>query len=132
MAVLATCAVAAFIFYPSIEPVVVKSWWPKIVGFAGEVTDEVKPLLRRVGAEIWSRLPDSSPAGETRTVIDVPIANVRAGPSTASPVVLSVSRYTEVTPVERRGNWVLIRIGGEGGQQGWVHNSLLNEAVPQK
>jgi hypothetical protein len=47
-------------------------------------------------------------------------------------VVATLSRDAEVTPLERRGKWTLIRYRGEDGgskQEGWVYSSLLTDAT---
>lgn len=52
--------------------------------------------------------------------------NVRAGPSTANPVVTTLSRGEEVLVVSDTGaNWVHIRIEGDG-VDGWVARKLLS------
>ncbi len=50
-------------------------------------------------------------------------ANLRAGPSTAEPVLFVLSQATPVQPQRSDGEWVLVRT--PGGAAGWVHASLL-------
>jgi hypothetical protein len=76
----------------------------------------------------------SGPAtgAEKRSFISVPVANVRAGPSISSGIVATLSRDAEVTPLEFRGGWVLVRIAREGGgqsQQGWISRAFLKDAA---
>ncbi|HYM01685.1 MAG TPA: SH3 domain-containing protein, partial [Stellaceae bacterium] len=61
-----------------------------------------------------------------RTIVSVSIANMRTRPSTTAAVITTLSRDTEVVPIERRGSWVFIRIGdGARKQEGWVFGSNL-------
>ena len=114
--VVATCVVAAVMFYPRIEPMVSESWWPKFVGLKGEVD----PLLRKAKNMIKSTLAGLANAPVARVVIDVDSANVRVGPSAATSAVMTLRRDMEVMLLERRGNWARIRIGRDDGKQGWV------------
>ena len=91
-------------FYHRIEPAIFERWWPKIVRL--------------------STVP------ERRAVIGTAVAHVRAGPSPAAAVIVTLPRDTEVTQVERRGEWVLVRIGGGDGtheQEGWVYGPFLKD-----
>jgi hypothetical protein len=51
--------------------------------------------------------------------------NVRSGPSTATDVRMRVGRQHVVVEVERYDDWVLVAIAGSGGDEGWIHGSLL-------
>ena len=65
---------------------------------------------------------------EPHAVVDVRVANLRAQPSTGAAVVTRLARNMEVTTVERRGNWVFVRVGeGANQQQGWVASSVLKD-----
>ncbi|MDX1540488.1 MAG: SH3 domain-containing protein [Geminicoccaceae bacterium] len=55
--------------------------------------------------------------------------NVRSGPSTDNRIVLRVYRNREVVEIAREGDWVRVEIAGSGGQEGWIHSSLL--AAPE-
>lgn len=86
--------------------------------------------VREIAAPTEQAAADPAQTAEKRTSIGVNIANVRAGPSTTTVVVTTLPRDTEVTPVERRGKWVLIRLGSGDGThppEGWVHGSALTE-----
>lgn len=52
-------------------------------------------------------------------------ANLRAGPSTAEPVVDVLPAATPVFPEREHGPWVLVKT--IAGSAGWVHASLLRE-----
>src|SRR6185312_16836117 len=63
------------------------------------------------------------PAGR-RTIVDAEVAHLRAGPSAGTAVIASLARGVEVTPLERRGKWVLVRTIDRDGaqrQEGWVY-----------
>ncbi len=49
-------------------------------------------------------------------------ANMRSGPGTNSRKVGGAPKGTKATVVERRGNWVKVKVGGKTG---WIHKSLL-------
>jgi hypothetical protein len=53
-AVIAVCLVAAAIFYPRVQPVVIDRMWPKIVAFKGDI----EPSLRETSAEIKAWIAD--------------------------------------------------------------------------
>ena len=56
------------------------------------------------------------------TVIDDSV-NMREGPSTTSPVMLTLERDTGCILMERRGNWVNIQL--YDGKQGWVFKDYV-------
>ncbi|HSA79993.1 MAG TPA: SH3 domain-containing protein [Geminicoccaceae bacterium] len=51
--------------------------------------------------------------------------NVRVGPSTAARVKMRVFQTQQVMELQRQGDWVRAEIAGSGGQDGWIHSSLL-------
>ena len=51
--------------------------------------------------------------------------NLRSGPSTATAVKMRVRRQQLVVEVERRGDWARVEIVETGGDEGWIHGSLL-------
>ena len=124
---LAASLVVAVVFYPRVEPMIVESWWPKI----GQLfATEIEPFLGKIRAPSGSRLPEPVQVAEQHAVVGVSQAKVRAGPSTETAVLTTLPRDREVTPIERRGYWVLVRIGGEDGkhkQEGWVYGSFLKD-----
>jgi hypothetical protein len=105
--------------------------WPRIE----PLTTGMEPILRQVGLSSGSPriAPVTAPAAPvTHSVIGVRAANIRSGPSTANPVVATLSRDREVAVLERRGDWVLARFDGADGknQQGWVFGSFLKDVPP--
>src|SRR5206468_10933321 len=75
-----------------------------------------------------TRLPDL-PA-----LIDANSVNLRSSPSAGAGVVMTLSRDSEVTQIDRRRDWVLVRIDGKDGKaprQGWVFSTFL-KPVPFK
>jgi hypothetical protein len=133
---LAASLAAAVMLYPRVEPMVAERWWPTIAErwslMVATLGPELDQSLRTAGGPPQPQSPDPTQAAEQRAVIDASVANVRAAPSTASAVVVTLPHDAEVTTVERRGNWVRIRVGGEDGkepQEGWVYASLLKEAA---
>jgi hypothetical protein len=75
--------------------------------------------------------PAPARTAEKRSFIGVPIANIRARPSSTAAIVTTLSRDAEVTPVEWHGSWVLIRITRDGDQtqEGWIYGSFLKDAA---
>jgi SH3-like domain-containing protein len=51
--------------------------------------------------------------------------NVRVGPSSNARVKMRVYQDQQVMELQRQGDWVRAEIGGTGGQDGWIHRSLL-------
>ena len=51
--------------------------------------------------------------------------NVRVGPSSNARVKMRVYQDQQVMELQRQGDWVRAEIGGTGGQDGWIHGSLL-------
>jgi hypothetical protein len=51
--------------------------------------------------------------------------NVRVGPSSNARVKMRVYQDQQVMELQRQGDWVRAEIGGSGGQDGWIHGSLL-------
>jgi Bacterial SH3 domain len=51
--------------------------------------------------------------------------NLRSGPSTATAVKMRVRRQQLVVEVERHADWARVEIVGSGGDEGWIHGSLL-------
>jgi uncharacterized protein YraI len=56
--------------------------------------------------------------------------NVRSGPSTSAPVKMRVDHDQQVIELQREGDWVRGEIAGSGGQDGWIHGSLLAAPAP--
>jgi hypothetical protein len=117
-ALLAVVVLAA-IFYPRLEEIVL-GHGPEAALVASESEASAAPEI-----QVSS---DAAHALSQRIVIGVPIANVRAGPSTATAVVMTLARGAEVLPVERRGSWVRIRMSAGDGtpeREGWIISSAL-------
>lgn len=57
--------------------------------------------------------------------------NVRAGPSTDTQVLTQVSRDQQVIERGRQGEWVQVELPDRGGEQGWIHGSLLAPVATQ-
>ena len=51
--------------------------------------------------------------------------NVRFGPSADARVKMRVYHDQQVMELQREGDWVRAEIAGSGGQDGWIHGSLL-------
>jgi hypothetical protein len=125
--VAASLAAAAFL-YPRVEPMIVEGWWPKLHQLA---VTRFESLRGKDGAPVASQLAAPVQVAERHALIDVSQVKLRAGPSTSTPVITTLARDMEVTQVERRGYWVLVRFGGEDGrdqQEGWIYGSFLKDA----
>jgi SH3 domain-containing protein len=57
--------------------------------------------------------------------------NVRAGPSADAAIRMRVDRGQQVIELQREGSWVRAEIAGTGGQEGWIHSSLLAEPAEE-
>jgi dTMP kinase len=60
-----------------------------------------------------------------RLIVTSDAANMRAKPSTDSAVVWRLYRDTEVTVLQREGEWVKVAAPGATRDEGWIHSSLL-------
>lgn len=133
-ALAASLAVAAFL-YPYAKRTV-EATPTKIAELSDSVASEIEPLFAREEEPVKPEppAPASVSAVEARWVIAAPTANVRSGPSPSAGLVATLPRDIEVSPVDRRGSWVLIRFGGEGGnhvREGWVSRSIIKELADQ-
>ena len=126
-AVAASLAAAAFL-YPRVEPMIVEGWWPKLHQLA---VTRIESLRGNDGAPVASQVAAPVQVAERHVLIDVSQVKLRAGPSTSTPVITTLARDKEVTQIERRGYWVLVRFSGEDGrdqQEGWIYGSFLKDA----
>ncbi len=129
VAVVACLAALATLLYPRIELMIPDDWWPEITSFTGMN----QPFLGNADVPDVPRKPAPVRVAKPPTDIVVHVANVRSGPSKGAAVIATLPRDTKITPVGRRGNWVLVRIEGESGkheqQQGWVYALFLRGAA---
>ncbi len=129
VAVVACLAALATMLYPHIESMIPDDWWPEITSFTGVS----QPFLGNVAVSAVLQKPAPVRVAKPPAGIIVHAANVRAGPSKGTSVIATLPRDSEITPIERHGNWVLVRIEGESGkhkpQQGWVYASFLRGAT---
>jgi hypothetical protein len=72
-------------------------------------------------------VPALAAPGDTLVVIGDGV-NVRFDPSTTARVRMQVYRNQRVTELQREGDWVRVKIAAGGGQEGWIHGSLLAPA----
>lgn len=119
--VIAACLVGAVMFYPQFAPLVDRKWVPDFAAYKGEI----EPTIRKTGHNIGSWLSGVMSSLDPRTVIDVPSANIRSGPSRTASVIAKLPRNSAVTPLERKGNWIQISFGGADKKTGWLHVTLL-------
>ncbi|MBV9570379.1 MAG: SH3 domain-containing protein [Alphaproteobacteria bacterium] len=115
----------AFMLFPRVQPVVAESW-PRSLSLG----NNFQPLLHMAG--LSSAAPVSTTAvasAEPHATVRVRIANLREQPSKTAAVVTRLARNMDVVPMERRGNWVFVRIGeGAGQKQGWVSSAVLTDS----
>lgn len=136
---LAAAVVAAIILYPRVETLAVGTVLPGMAAMSENVREFAlaklsTPPQAEAEAAPQPRAPEIAQPAGPRWVITAPTANVRAGPSPAANVIRTLPRNVDVTPVERRGSWILIRYGGEGGtrrEEGWVASTFLKELANQ-
>jgi hypothetical protein len=133
-AIVACLAGLAFMLFPRVQPVVAEVW-PRNVS----IRNNLQPLLQMAGISSQFSSPTSTttapaepqpaepqPAEPPHALVNVRIANLRESPSTAAPIVVKLARNVEVATLERRGNWVFVRIGtGAGQKQGWMTTGAL-------
>ena len=118
---LAACIATAVVLYPHVAPLVARDWEPRLALIGAKAVS--------LGADALSfgrsMIAKPSQAGPPPAVIRPAAANLRAGPSAVAAVIATVRRGTRLQPLEVRGDWVLVRLGGETAMKGWVHASLL-------
>lgn len=51
--------------------------------------------------------------------------NIRHDPNTSAAVMMQLDRGHQLLEIQRDGDWVNVGIEGAGGQDGWVHGSLV-------
>jgi SH3-like domain-containing protein len=62
--------------------------------------------------------------GRVHTVITrAPVSNIRNGPGTKYPILLTVEAGIPFKVLQRKGNW--LHIQHSDGDRGWIHSSLL-------
>jgi hypothetical protein len=128
-AIVACLAGFAFMLFPHVQPVVAEVW-PRNLS----IQNDLQPLLQMAGLSSGATAtPTATAPAEPQPEADLPralvgvrVANLRESPSTGAAVVVKLARNVEVTTLERRGNWVFVRIGdGAQQKQGWVSSSVL-------
>lgn len=65
-------------------------------------------------------------AAAERMAVKSEVANIRSGPGTKNEMLWQVEKYHPVTIVEKKGAWY--RFKDFEGDEGWIHNSLLDKA----
>ncbi len=132
VSVLATALTMAGVFYPRIEAKIVEDWWPKI---GPPVAAGIAALLSRSDAPAGREAPKRVQVAKRQAVIDVDLARLPHQPLDGGRGRDDPHARQKVTPVETRGFWVLVRIGGEDGerpQEGWVYGSFLKDGVSSR
>jgi len=123
--VIAGCLAAAVFGYVTFKPMIVERFGPTLA----ELTNGVAPLLRTIEDATQSELQLLTDATKPHMAVSVKIANVRAGPSTATAVITKLPQNTRVTVLEEKGDWIQIRLVENGAEQGWLHRSLLKDSA---
>lgn len=125
-AVVACLGVLTFMLFPRVQPVVADAWPQSL-----SLKSDLEPLLEMAGLSkpsIPVPAAAASPAAEQHATVSVRVANLREKPSTGAAVLTKLARDAEVTPIEQRGSWVLVRTGeGASQKQGWVSRAVLKE-----
>jgi len=121
-------AILVLTIYPSVAPFLPERWQSTI----NAVASGIQPILGRSVPAPVAPLP-APPAAPAVPAPHMAVVardvNVRANPSTEAELVSTLRRGLKVVMLETRGNWTLVRIGGENDQspslQGWVYTSFL-------
>ena len=59
------------------------------------------------------------------------VATLRAKPEKTGRFLARLIKRTPVEAIRREGDWVLVKVPGRNGQEGWIHWSLLTTAAAQ-
>jgi hypothetical protein len=73
-----------------------------------------------------------SPAGDRSGTLFVQpsVANMREKASQESPVIGHIRQAAAVFEIARQGAWIQVIVPETGGEQGWIHSSLLGAEPP--
>jgi len=133
VAVVVAVAAAAVLFLPKLEASLPDTIRWQIETLGGNFipgTTEVVPAPQPAAAAV-------QPKAEHPTMYVARAVNVRAEPSISAPIAASLKRGSQVSVLERRGNWDQVEIvaaappaGGPVAQQGWVYSSYLTDTDP--
>lgn len=74
--------------------------------------------LMACGGAAWAATGDA-------LVVTADVVNVRFGPTTEARIKMQVYRDQQVIELEREGEWLRAEIADTGGEDGWIHQSLL-------
>jgi hypothetical protein len=130
-AIVACLAGFAFMLFPRVQPVIAEVW-PRNLS----IHNNLQPLLQMAGLSSGlTAMPTAPPPAEPQPAAEQPhalvgvrVANLRQSPSTGAPVVVKLARNVQVMTLERRGEWVFVRIGdGAEQKRGWVSMSVLRQ-----
>ena len=125
LSVAACLACIAVLLFPHVQPAV-SGAWPQ-GALLGNNLLQMAGLSDRFG---FTPAPAPVATAEPHATVNVRMANLRANPSTGAAVVTRLARDLEVTPVERRGSWVFVRVGeGANAQQGWLSSAVLKDVA---
>jgi len=143
--VAASLAVLAVTAYSSIGSSAQQNWQrPDIDRFIrGFGSIPVPPVPGRSAASRPSVTPVSTPPSPANIApppqdmaVVVRDVNLRANPSNEAAILSTLSRGVEVKIVDKRSNWTLIRVDGNGSdvkmRLGWVYGSFLKEEASGK
>ncbi len=125
MVIVAAVAAAAFYFYPQILASLPYEWQARLpaafIGADSDGPDAVSPEAAPGAGK--------SPASAQHLAVATRDVNLRSGPSVKSDAVTTLTHGTEVTQLEHKGSWTLVRLpakaNGQAPRQGWVYNSYL-------
>ena len=94
---------------------------PKIM----DVYQELDPLSMLAAEATIEPVIDTTPKPEVLVVVPMAV-NIRSEPSRTAKIVGNATGDTELTVVERLGEWIKVALPGEDSGEGWVFASLLS------
>jgi SH3-like domain-containing protein len=89
--------------------------------------DETMRVLRFCVFFLAVCLMTAPAMAEERMAVQSEVANVRSEPGPEGDLLWQVERYYPVIIIEKKGAWY--RFKDMDGQQGWIHNSLLDHTA---
>jgi hypothetical protein len=125
IALVASFAAVATLFLPRLEELLP----PGTLPFTFEEASAAAP--QKPATPPPSSVIPPAPIAPRPTDVILRTANLRSAPSKSSTVVASLAPGAEITPIDRRGHWILVETGTRDAahkmQQGWVFSTYLKD-----
>jgi hypothetical protein len=132
IAIVAVVVLAAIVFYPRLEPMVVNGWIPGLQAMASGRDVSLSDFTPAPASTATAAKPAAAPAAPPQsTAVSLRTANVRSDPSTSASVIAKLPPGVQVNVMERHGSWVHVAMMAGGKKEdGWVYRTFLQDSAP--